>query len=81
MTNISIQDLQAGSNLIFDKESYLDELTDEESYLDELTDKQLLTNKGGSSPSIIATVVAFSASTAGSYAVSRFSRVVVERFF
>ncbi len=77
MTTIFIQDLRAGSDLIFDEESYLNELTDEESYLNELTDEQLLTYKGGSSPTIIATVVAFSASAAASYAATRF----VKSFF
>lgn len=68
MTTISIQDLQTGSDLIFDEETYLNELTDE----------QLLTYKGGATPTtVIATVVAFSASGAASYLVTR----VVKSFF
>ncbi len=67
MTTISIQDLRAGSDLIFDEETYLNELTDE----------QLLTYKGGATPTVLATVVAFSASGAASYLVTRF----VKSFF
>lgn len=76
MATISVQDLRAGSNLIFDEETYLNELTDEETYLNELTGEQLYTSKGASSPVIITTVVAFSASAAASYAVTRFVKVI-----
>lgn len=65
MSTIWIKDLQAGFDLISDRETYLNELTDEE----------LSAAKGGLT--FIATVVAFSSSVAASYAVSRF----VKTFF
>ena len=65
MATICIKDLQAGFDLIADRETYLNELADEE----------LNAAKGGLT--FIATVVAFSTSVAASYAVSRF----VKTFF
>jgi hypothetical protein len=66
MAAISINDLQAGFDLISDQETYLNELTDEEFRL---------TNGGSPTTpvcTVIATVVAFSTSVAATYAVSRF---------
>jgi hypothetical protein len=73
MAAISINDLQAGFDLISDQDSYLNELND---------DEFLLVN-GGSTPvcTVIATVVAFSASAAASLAITYSVKRVVDWVF
>lgn len=61
MATICIRDIRVGFDLI----------SDEETYLNEFTDEDLLAIKGGITPLIITTVVAFSASAAASYAITR----------
>jgi lactobin A/cerein 7B family class IIb bacteriocin len=57
MSTFSINDLQAGSDLISDQETYLNELTDED----------LQTINGGTIPAVITTLVAFGSGTAAGY--------------